>query len=186
MGGNRIFINYSSRIFSIMKNIITTPRLKIRQFAENEWHLFNGISEDPEVIRFITPRTPEQNRELFEQMMIDYHTLPEFGRWGIFNAQTGEFVGLCMLLEARPGLEGIELGYSFHHQHWNKGYATEIVKALVNYGLYGQGLTEICAITDPKNEASQHVLKKAGFTCTGSVFMWEKDNPIYLIKRTEQ
>ncbi|NCD69448.1 GNAT family N-acetyltransferase [Mucilaginibacter agri] len=169
-----------------MKTILTTPRLRIRQFAESEWPLFIGISEDPEVMRFITPRTPEQNRELFEQMMIDYLVIPEFGRWGIFDVETGDFIGLCMLLEARPGLNGIELGYSFHYEYWNKGYATELVKALVNYGLYDQDLPEICAITNPENMASQRVLEKAGFTSTETVFLWEKNNPLYLINRADQ
>lgn len=61
-----------------------------------------------------------------------------------------------------------ELGYWFTPSAWGKGYATEFVKALVPWAFETwPRLNRIEAAAYERNEASQKVLRKCGFTREG-------------------
>lgn len=61
-----------------------------------------------------------------------------------------------------------ELGYWFTPSAWGKGYATEFVKALVPWAFETwPRLNRIEAMAYERNEASQKVLRKSGFTREG-------------------
>ena len=168
-----------------MYTVIETPRLIIREFAPDEEHLLIAMSRDERITRYVTPRTDEEVKSLFQQILAGYKTLSRFGRWAIVDKASGVFIGTCMLMAAREGLTGIEIGYSLHYKYWGHGLATETVNALVAYG-FETGLTEICAITDGENKASQRVLQKTGFTTGETVFMFDKHIPLYIIKKGDQ
>jgi len=165
-----------------MCTVLKTPRLIIREFAPDEEHLLMELNLDERITRYTTPRTQEEISVLFQQILQGYHTLSRFGRWAIVDKTTEEFIGTCMLMEARQGLTGTEIGYNLHYKFWGQGLATETVNALVAYG-FETGLTEICAITDAENKASQRVLHKAGFTINQTVPMFGKNIPVYIIKK---
>jgi len=165
-----------------MYTVIETSRLIIREFAPDEEHLLITMGRDERITRYITPRTEEETKLLFQQILAGYGTLSRFGRWAIIDKASGDFIGTCMLMTAREGLTGIELGYSFHYDYWGQGLATEAANALVAYG-FETGLTEICAITDEENKASQRVLQQIGFTSTETVFLFGKGIPLYIIKK---
>ena len=60
-----------------------------------------------------------------------------------------------------------EIGYGLLEEHWGKGYATEAVKAAVDWAASQQGVKTIEAETEEWNTASKRVLEKAGFVPTG-------------------
>lgn len=55
-----------------------------------------------------------------------------------------------------------ELGYSFSHTEWGKGYATEIANALRDWFFERNLALKFVAYTHPDNSASQNVLTKIG------------------------
>jgi RimJ/RimL family protein N-acetyltransferase len=82
--------------------------------------------------------------------------------------QPNQPVGDAMLVPvARQGPE-IELGYRFAAHAWGIGLATEAARALIPYAFQTLALTEIIAVTDPDNHASQRVLAKLGFQNRGN------------------
>lgn len=69
-----------------------------------------------------------------------------------------------------PAVDGaVEIGYGMLEVHRGKGYATEAVKAAVEWALAQPGVTRVEAETDPANRASQNVLIKCGFRPTGVI-----------------
>jgi ribosomal-protein-alanine N-acetyltransferase len=164
-----------------MQTILTSPRILIRQFAENEADLLLNMNADERIARFIPRRTPAETRALFAQMLKDYNSNPQLGRWAMFSLQGNDFVGLCMLIAARPGLSGIEIGYSLNHKYWGQGLATEAVKAVIEYAFNTLNLNAVCAITTADNSASQNVLIKAGFEAKGTVLLNDGPKPYYRI-----
>jgi [ribosomal protein S5]-alanine N-acetyltransferase len=76
--------------------------------------------------------------------------------------ETGEFVGICGLLEQKDvdGKNEIEVGYLFVRDHWGKGYATEAALACMEYGFHKLGYDRIISLIDPKNTASIRVAEK--------------------------
>jgi RimJ/RimL family protein N-acetyltransferase len=70
--------------------------------------------------------------------------------------------------------EVAELGYSFGRAYWGRGYATEVVGALVEHAR-SLGLGWLEAYSFLENPASARVLEKAGFDVQGVV---ERDYPL--------
>jgi ribosomal-protein-alanine N-acetyltransferase len=67
-----------------------------------------------------------------------------------------------------PPRDGVaKMGYSVLPQFQRQGYATEMVRALVNWALGQQGMVRIVAETEWANPASVRVLEKAGFVSVG-------------------
>ena len=75
-------------------------------------------------------------------------------------------VGGCGFLG--PPRDGVaKMGYSVLPQFQRQGYATEMVRELVNWALGQQGVVRIVAETEWANPASVRVLEKAGFVSVG-------------------
>jgi [ribosomal protein S5]-alanine N-acetyltransferase len=67
-----------------------------------------------------------------------------------------------------PPRDGVaQIGYSVLPQFQRQGYATEMVRELVNWALGQQGVVRIVAETEWANPASVRVLEKAGFVSVG-------------------
>ena len=59
------------------------------------------------------------------------------------------------------------LGYWLDEAHWGKGYMTEAVQAILNYGFNELQLSLITANCYPHNKRSQQVLERNGFIYEG-------------------
>ncbi len=59
------------------------------------------------------------------------------------------------------------LGYWLDESYWGKGYMTEAVQAVLNYGFNELQLSLITANCYPHNKRSQQVLERNGFICEG-------------------
>ena len=67
-----------------------------------------------------------------------------------------------------PPREGVaKMGYSVLPQFQRQGYATEMVRELVNWALGQPAMVRILAETEWANPASVRVLEKAGFVSVG-------------------
>lgn len=73
----------------------------------------------------------------------------------------------------------VEIGYSVEDQYQGKGYATEIVDALVKIAANDKRVKRVIARTSDNNKASVKVLEKAGFRIVGPV----EENKILFEKR---
>lgn len=84
----------------------------------------------------------------------------------ITQRATGTLVG-CVGLTIDRETTSAELGYWIGVPYWNRGYATEAARALVQCGVEVLGLTLIHAQHFPRNPASGRVLEKIGMRCDG-------------------
>lgn len=79
---------------------------------------------------------------------------------------TGELTGLGEFYGLRDNLHKASMGYRLRQCWWGHGIATEAAHLMVDY-LYGETDIEIITTsTMVQNEASAHVLEKAGFIRT--------------------
>ncbi len=61
-----------------------------------------------------------------------------------------------------------ELGYWLGKKHWGKGYVTQAVKLILNFGFNKLKLHKIYARLLAENIGSRKVLEKAGFKFEGT------------------
>lgn len=91
---------------------------------------------------------------------------------------TGEVIGTCCFgptdIDAEWGF-----GYSIKEKYWGKGYATEIVKAVITYG-HSIGILDFMSDCAIENDASGKVLRKCGMHLDHkSSFKQPKANIVY-------
>lgn len=82
--------------------------------------------------------------------------------YGVYDGDI--FVGCCSLIPQQDIYRlNAEIGYWIGEPYWGKGYATEVVKLLVNVAFEELNLSRVYAHIFEFNKGSMRVLEKAGF-----------------------
>ncbi len=143
--------------------IFETERLVVRPFLQEDSDYFFMMNGDEEIVRYIRPPKSREESDLFLLEVIKYsQENPLYGRWAVFEKESGEFAGTFAVIPIENA-DNMQLGYSLLKRNWGKGYATELTLAGLQYVFTRTPLTEIYAITEAGNLASQKVLQKVGF-----------------------
>ncbi|MGZ5220292.1 MAG: GNAT family N-acetyltransferase [Chitinophagaceae bacterium] len=144
--------------------IFETERLVVRHYTKDDGDNFFLLNGDEEIMRYIRPAKTREETDLFlAEIIKKYEEDPSAGRWATEDKQTGAFVGSFALIPIEGSVDKMQLGYALLKQNWGKGYATELTLSGLEYVLTKTALTEIFAVTEIQNTASQKVLLKAGF-----------------------
>ena len=172
---------------------LDTPRLLLRQVMLDDAPDYFEFSSDPEVTRFIAQPTHlsiEETREriayMAEPEMIAVHR-----QWGMVLKETGKLIGACGLFVESDKHSRAGLGYSLNRAYWNRGYTTEAVRAMIDYGFGQLGYNRIEAMCFLDNPASARVMEKSGMKYEGILreYMFlkgeYKDLHVYSILRNE-
>jgi RimJ/RimL family protein N-acetyltransferase len=75
-------------------------------------------------------------------------------------------IGACSL-DPRPDGDDVELGYWLGKPYWGRGFATEAVRALIDYGFGDLRHETLQAGARVSNPTSRRVLEKCAFQWTG-------------------
>lgn len=146
---------------------LTTARLTLRPPTADDAPFFLALLNDPGFVRFTGDRGI---RHLAGAA--DYVTdrlLPTYQQFGYCllvvcrRGADATPVGICGWVR-RDYLDAPDLGYGFLEAHVGQGFGTEAARAVVDHGRDELGLTRVYAITTADNTASQHLLRKLGFT----------------------
>jgi ribosomal-protein-alanine N-acetyltransferase len=148
--------------------ILSTVRLELRRWNSTDRAALFEILGDAEVMRFVAKGRPFTKAETDQFIAVAeiFERENGFARWKVIEDASGDIVGSCGF--GRIATTGeIEFGYIFARRVWNIGYATEIGRAVVEYGFKKLGFREIIALTAMANINSQRVLVKLGFSKRG-------------------
>lgn len=123
------------------------------------------------------PRVAAHLRDLFPSP----YERQDAERWIAYLAAEEHPHALAITLDDRPiggiGIDplpdvfaiGGEIGYWLGVAHWGKGYATEAVGGMVDYGFEKLDLLRVQANVYAPNVASARVLEKNGFVLEGTL-----------------
>ena len=151
--------------------ILETKRLILREVCEADVEEIYQIFSDHEVAKFDWFK-PIKSHDVAIKMINNYKDELEAKdevTWGIALKESNELIGICCLGDFEFKARRAEIGYDLIQTEWNKGYATEAVKAVVNFGLNNMNLNRIEAFITPGNYKSVKVLEKLNFTKEGVV-----------------
>lgn len=77
------------------------------------------------------------------------------------SKETGNYIGTCSAIPSEDKSLW-DLGYAIHKNYWRQGYATEMIKALIDF-CHGNGAKKVTAPVAQENIGSNAVLKKLNF-----------------------
>ncbi len=143
---------------------LQTPRLFLRRFADADLEAFVAYRSLPEVARYQSwdAFSMLEGRALIATMRDLEPGLP--GQWFQFALQdraSGELVGDCAFRADANGSQA-EIGFTLAPAHRGKGYATEAVRALLEYAFVTLSLHRVIGNCDARNLASARVMERAG------------------------
>lgn len=157
--------------------MLTTERLVLEPLDGNDEQGFVALYSDPLVCKF-APHFPLTETEAKDKMhgilfalrmtFVPSHFLV------IKSKAERTFVGTCNF---RSGTSAREAEIVFHllPAFWGRGYATEAVRALLDYGFTTHRLRRIIGRCVGENAASRRVMEKCGMRPDGQETLFASD-----------
>lgn len=144
------------------------PRIGIREFTTDDLSAVHDYTSDPEVSQWSTwgPNTLDQTADFISAAaQAQFQEARE--AYSLAAVADEQVVGSLGIWTTDSHDHNGELGYTFHRAHWGKGYATEAVALLLDFGFETLMFDRIAATCHPGNAGSIRVLEKCGFTLEG-------------------
>jgi RimJ/RimL family protein N-acetyltransferase len=166
--------------------ILETDRLRLREFNFDDSPFIIELLNSPGWLKFIgdrNVRTAEQAKNYLEKGPFKSYKAFGYGLSMVERKEDGEPVGMCGILN-RDTLEYPDIGFAFLPEHSGKGYAIEIVTALLRYADEKIGLPVLAAIVVPDNTRSIRLLEKTGFVFEKVITLPGSDEQLSFYKRT--
>ncbi len=153
---------------------LETERLKLRAVFPSDTQAIFEIYSDPKVAEFydfLPHQSLGETRDLINRFTSWFQSNLAV-RWAMLRKDTDQLIGTCCFDAFHVNFQSTNLGYNMRSDQWGNGFATEGVKAIIEFafanGLVGP-VNRIQAITDPRNVASEKVLERLGFEKEGTM-----------------
>jgi RimJ/RimL family protein N-acetyltransferase len=153
--------------------VLETDRLKLRGHGLNDFESCAAMWADPSVTLHIGGK-PFNTEESWTRLLryIGHWALLGFGYWAVEEKGTGTFLGEVgfadykrdLPLKGEPSLKGApEIGWALVSRAHGKGYATEAVRAAIEWGDAHFNASPTTCLIHPANLPSIRVAEKCGY-----------------------
>ena len=135
--------------------MIETRRLRLRDYAYDDFNALYEILSDPETMRYYPKPFDEAGTKRWIDWNLTNYKEYGFGLWAIELKDTGEFIGDCGLtMQSIDGETLPEIGYHINKKHWQQGYAKEAATAVRDWGFENTGFDALYSYMTSANSAS--------------------------------
>lgn len=149
--------------------VLKTARLVLRPLSVRDARDIYSWASDPEVAQYVlwdAHRSLSETRGYIRTIRSMYRRgLP--ASWGVVLAETGCVIGTIGFMWFSETNRSAEVGYSFSRSCWNRGYATEALRAVIASAFDSLPLNRLEAQHDIRNPASGRVMEKCGMRREG-------------------
>ena len=149
---------------------LTTPRLRLRQFCEQDLGAYAELCADAEVMRHIGAGGPVGADVAWRQMalFLGEWALHGYGMWALEDRSSGRLIGRAGFLNPH-GWPANELGWLLARDAWGQGLAFEASSAAMRYGREHLGVGELISLIRPDNQRSIALAQRLGATLQGRI-----------------
>ena len=148
---------------------IETERFVLQPLAEVHLDGLFTVHGDGDATRFI-PSSTWRTRDDALAWLARNATMHDEGkarRWAIVEKDGGRPIGDCMLFSFDERSARAEIGFVLGRRDWGRGAMREAAGALITTAFDVLELRRIEAFADPRNVASDRVLRRLGFVHEG-------------------
>lgn len=154
----------SAESASIPVATLTTERLRLRDWRDDDLPAFQALNLDREVRQYFpSVLTPAESDRSAAQLRAELGR-NGWGLWAVEQKSAPGFIGFVGLSRPtfEPFTQSVEIGWRLARHTWGQGYATEAAQAALAHGFTMLGLREIVAFTVHTNTPSRRVMEKLG------------------------
>ncbi len=162
-------------------DILETERCLVRETTVEDVDDFYRIYRVPSITEYMDPlyTDPEEERAYAKDYIEQVYEFYHFGIWTVVDKNSREVIGRAGLCY-REGYEDPELGFVIAAHRQGQGLATEVCKAILQYGGEELEFERIQAFVQPDNVASLRVCDKLGMKQKGQAELQGKKYLIYV------
>jgi ribosomal-protein-alanine N-acetyltransferase len=145
---------------------LKTERLNLRPIVENDIEKIHELHSLVETDKFNTlgiPNSIDETKNILEKWISENNL--ENNKSYTFAVELNndnQFIGLIAINLGKEKYKNAEVWFKFHCNFWNKGYGTESLKKIINFGFDDLELHRIEAGCAIENIGSISVLEKSG------------------------
>ncbi len=144
---------------------MTTERLTLRWFTEDDAALMLAVWNDPGFVRCVGDRgirTLDEARNALASGIMAMYRDHGYGPYRVATKDDGELMGICGLF-LRDYLDDPDIGFALLPGFCRRGYASEAALAVLDEART-MGLDRVTAIVSPENVASIGLIEKLGLS----------------------
>ncbi len=152
------------RIPTIDTDRLVLRKLKISDYAD--MYEYSRLDSVTQYLLWNSHPEARYTRDYLSYIQSQYKA-GEFYDWAVIHRETGKMIGTCGFAKLDFENNSAEIGYVLNPEFWHRGYATEAVKKIIDFGFHTLNLHRIEARYIVGNEVSRHVMEKCGMTFEG-------------------
>lgn len=163
---------------------LSTDRLLLRPFQDQDLDAYAAICSDPEVMRYLGDGKPLSRADAWRQMamILGHWQLRGYGMWAVEERQRNVLIGRIGFWQPE-GWPGFELGWTLGRNWWGMGYATEGARIALSFAFTRLGQEHVISLIHPENRASTRVAERLGEHIEGETELFGHRVLIYGIHR---
>ncbi len=149
---------------------LESERLLLREFRLTDWPAVDAYTSDPDVVKYMHfgPTTEAETREHLAGCLAAAAEEPRriYELAVVLRAGEQLIGGATIAIHPHEGRHA-SFSYLLHTQYWGKGYATEAMRTLIEFGFTVLHLHRLEDTCDTRNQASVRVMEKLGMSREG-------------------
>lgn len=158
-------------IFKKLKKfpVLETDRLILRKMKVSDYADMYEYAKRDDVTKYLLWRShpdARYTRDYLGYVQSQYRA-GEFFDWAVIHRDSNKMIGTCGFAKLDYENNSAEIGYVINPAFWRRGYATEAVQRVVEYGFTELNLHRLEARYIVGNEVSRRVMEKCGMVFEG-------------------
>ena len=144
--------------------ILSTKRLLVRELSDTNFPALYAMCTEPSTASFMEEVLSdyETEREKHAAYLRNVYPIFDLALWGVYEKSSGSLIGRAGFSLPNDDSDTFSIGYLIDVPYRNRGYAKELIPALLTYAKE-QGYAEVSARIKKGNTASVKALEQCGF-----------------------
>lgn len=186
---NLFLLNLSFKVIISLYSIrmdhhmLKTERCHLYHFKKEHIEDVERLYTDKHVRKYLGGVRPKEDIHRSLQKLTDPSTNDLY--WTVYDFRSNQFIGFVSITPHHNG-DDLEISYQFSPNIWGRGYATEVIHQLINFGFSTLQITKLVAETQTANIASCKLLEKVGMHVEHVVTRFGNEQAIYAIFKKRQ
>lgn len=151
---------------------LKTERLLLRNYKTEDWERVHIYGSNPDFSKYELwgPNTLEDTHKFVAEMVQQTEANPRYKfDFAVCLKENELLIGGCGIRRETESSQVANLGWAINPEFQRNGYATEVARALIDYGFQKLNLSVIYATCDTRNAPSYKVMEKLGMKKVGFI-----------------